>query len=121
MEGSKEIKYMKNIILLMFCISITLSNYALGYETYTPNELKAMINNGNYPEQAKTGGKSTTRNLDFGKCIRLISKIFEQVGDYYPTEVIVESSTLRSEKIWTNDGTLLISCSARWHNDNDRK
>jgi hypothetical protein len=102
---------MKNLLVLLLFISTALNSQALGYETYTPIELKAMIDNGIYPEQAKAGTKSTSRNLDFGKCIRLISKIFGQVGDYYPTEVIVQSSILRSEKIWTNDGTLLISCS----------
>lgn len=36
---------------------------------------------------------------------------FSQISDSYPANVIVDTNVLYIVKFWTNDGTVMISCS----------
>ena len=87
MKRATETKYMKNIIFLLLCISIALSSHALGYETYTPSELKAMIARGEYPKQASSGERKSSVTMGFEKCKLSADTVLSQLGGYYPKEV----------------------------------
>ena len=102
---------MKSIILFLFCVSTVLYSQALGYETYTPSELKAMIARGEYPKQSSAGQKKSSVTMGFEKCKLSTDTVLNQLGGYYPKEVIISTSSIHTSKMWANDGTVSITCS----------
>ncbi len=102
---------MKSIILLLFCFFTVLYSQALGYETYTPSELKAMIARGEYPRQSSAGQKKSSVTMGFEKCKLSTDTVLNQLGGYYPKEVIISTSIIHTSKMWANDGTVSITCS----------
>jgi hypothetical protein len=102
---------MKSIILFLFCVFTVLYSQALGYETYTPSELKAMIARGEYPKQSSAGQKKSSVTMGFEKCKLSTDTVLHQLGGYYPKEVIISTSIIHTSKMWANDGTVSITCS----------
>ena len=52
---------------------------------------------------------STTKEMDFDDCIKVIEKTVSQLGVPYNT--IVNTKILRMVKIITADGSILLTCS----------
>ena len=102
---------MKNLLGLLLFISTALYSHALGYETYTPSELKAMIARGEYPKQSSAGQKKSSVTMGFEKCKLSTDTVLNQLGRYYPKEVIISTSIIHTSKMWANDGTISITCS----------
>ena len=79
-------------------------------KTYTPKELRKMVNEGNYPKQGET--KIESKDLDYINCIKHVEGILDALRVSYPFQTIVTTNNMRTEKVWTNDGTMILSCSA---------
>ncbi|HCA7141939.1 TPA: hypothetical protein MX248_003802 [Klebsiella michiganensis] len=69
-----------------------------------------MAASGQYPEQESPVTKSV-QVVDFDQCKQDAYNIFSQISDSYPANVIVDTNVLYIVKFWTNDGTVMISCS----------
>ena len=78
--------------------------------TYTPSQLRTMIQNGDFPKQ----GSQTTQTeiIGYRDCLAKVAGIIAAIGSNYPTRTILNTNTARMEKIWTNDGALTVTCSA---------
>ena len=93
-------------------VSLLLSSSipALAQKTYTPAQLRAMVNSGRYPDQ---GAASTqTKTMDYSQCIATLESVVGAVRPNYPAQTIVSTNLMRVEKVWTNDAAVTVSCSA---------
>lgn len=79
-------------------------------KTYTPAELHRMIEAGKYPKQGPV--KEQVREMGYATCINTMDQIIGAIKPYYPSAVIVSTNTMRTEKVWTNDGAVTVTCSA---------
>jgi hypothetical protein len=78
--------------------------------TYTPVELKALIDSGKYPPQGEP--TTQTKEMEFAACVATIDQVAGAVGENYPTQVLVNTGIMRLQKIWTNDAAVTVTCSA---------
>ena len=86
------------------------SSLAAAQKTYTPAELRRMVDSGNYPKQASPSTK--TESVDYSSCVAKVTSVIDSVQPNYPTRTIVSTSVMRVEKLWTNDSAMTLSCSA---------
>jgi hypothetical protein len=73
--------------------------------------VKAMIARGEYPKQSAAGQKKSSVTMGFEKCKLSTDTVLNQLGGYYPKEVIISTSIIHTSKMWANDGTVSITCS----------
>ena len=97
-------KLLVTIILFIVCIS------AVAEKTYTPSELNRMVDSGQYPEQGPVSN-TETKSISFDGCILAVENIMAQIRDFYPVEIIVDTSLIHMVKAWTNDGAITATCS----------
>ena len=97
---------MKRVILSFFLLAMSLSTFAT---TYTKEQLNERVRTGNYPEQWSPQTVSD-EIVGFEKCKATVKNIFDSVSGSYPTSVLMDSSAAYSVKLWTNDGTVLMTC-----------
>ncbi|MCF7355739.1 MULTISPECIES: hypothetical protein [Vibrio] len=83
---------------------------ASAQKTYTPAQLKGMVQSGSYPKQGSVSSK--TLNLDYVSCISKVDSIVDSIKANYPTQTVVSTNVLRIEKVWTNDAAMTLTCSA---------
>ena len=89
---------------------ISLCAPVFAQKTYTPAQLRAMVNGGRYPDQ---GAASTqTKTMDYAQCIATLESVVGAVQPNYPARTIVSTNVMRVEKVWTNDAAVTVSCSA---------
>ncbi|WP_220813087.1 hypothetical protein [Pseudomonas paralcaligenes] len=92
---------------LILAISLSFSAYA--ENTYTPEQLRKMVNSGHPPEQ---GSPTTqTQAVSFGLCVAKVNEVLAAVKEQYPVKVIVQTEALHVTKVWTNDAAMMLSCS----------
>lgn len=77
--------------------------------TYTPAELRDMVDSGSPPKQGSPTTK--TQDLAFTDCVAKVEGIVDSVKAQYPAKVMVNSGALYMAKVWTNDATMTMSCS----------
>lgn len=82
--------------------------------TYTPAELKVMLQTGKPPAQGKP--ESQSKEASFGACVLSANEIASAIENEYPVETLVSTATVFMKKMWTNDGAIVVTCS-----DADRK
>ena len=103
-----NLKKVSPTALALYIVGLTLPAYA--DKTYTPAQLRDMVQSGNYPKQ---GAASTqTKSADYASCIAQIEAIVSSVRPNYPTQTIVSTNLMRTEKVWTNDAAMTLTCSA---------
>lgn len=90
-------------------ISFLLISLNLNAKTYTPLELNSMIRAGNYPVQGKA--QSTSKVMSFETCKIAAEQVIDDIKNYYPTDVIVNTGIVYMVKAWTNDAAVTITCS----------
>ena len=78
--------------------------------TYTPNQLRSMVQSGNYPRQGSPETKS--ESLGYSACVTRVEGIVASVRPNYPTATVVNTRIMRIEKVWTNDAAMTLTCSA---------
>jgi hypothetical protein len=95
------------IFRIMGIIAMTLILHACATNpttttTYTPSQLRTMIQNGDFPKQ----GSQTTKTeiIGYRDCLAKVAAIIAAIGPNYPTRTILNTNAARMEKIWTNDG-----------------
>ncbi len=82
---------------------------AYAAKTYTPQQLRKMVNSGNPPKQ---GSPTTqTQTMSFGACVAKVNAVVDSVKAQYPAKIIVQTKILHMAKVWTNDGAMTLSCS----------
>lgn len=85
------------------------SSTALAGKTYTPQQLHKMIAAGRYPKQGPV--EKTVRQMDYAACIVTLETIVGAVKPEYPALTVVSTNLMRTEKVWTNDGAVTVTCS----------
>lgn len=103
---------MKKIVVSTILLSALICQSQLVYaqKTYTPAQLKSMIQSGKYPAQGDVQTQTVSRS--YSECIATMDEILGAVRPYYPVQTIASSRDIRVEKAWTNDGAVTVSCSA---------
>lgn len=99
----------KILTLTVISLSLLLSQAAYASKTYTPAQLRKMINAGKPPEQGTPTAKS--QPASFSACVTQVNTLIDSVKDQYPTAIIVQTKILHMAKLWTNDGAMTFSCS----------
>lgn len=79
-------------------------------KTYAPEQLQAMIQQENYPQQ----GESTTETIimDFPECVAVAKQIASEVQPGLPVKTIMDNNIGFINKLWTRDGVVVVTCSA---------
>lgn len=91
----------------VLCVLAALPAYAA--KTYTPAQLRQMVNSGKLPKQ---GSPSTqTQAMSFGACVSKVNGVVDSIKGQYPAKTLVKTNILHMAKIWTNDGAMTLSCS----------
>lgn len=85
-------------------------NVADAAQTYTPEQLRRMVASGRYPKQGEI--EKTVRTMDYAECIATMETMIGAIKPNYPSVVIVSTNVMRTEKFWTNDGAVTVSCMA---------
>ena len=82
---------------------------AYAAKTYTPAQLRQMVNAGNPPRQ---GSPSTQKqSVAFSSCVSKVKGIVASISGEYPAKTIVNSSIMHMAKVWTNDAAMTLTCS----------
>lgn len=79
-------------------------------KTYTPAELRSMVESGNYPKQGAP--KVETHDVNFVECVVRVEAIIVAVKPNYQTATIVSTHIMHLSKAWTNDAAMTFTCSA---------
>lgn len=101
-----SISFFPVLILMMFSTHPLIAEAG---KSYTPDQLRKMIQRGNFPKQGDVTTKKESAN--YAECIALLRAIKSSIAEY-PSQTIVSTNTERMEKIWTNDGAVTVTCSA---------
>lgn len=99
--------------LLVYCTTRVIDpkeNDSPSAKTYSPSQLKQMINSGKYPPQETA--TTRTSQADFASCVANMTQVVAAVGNDYPNEIIVDTAVLKTHKVWANDAAITVSCSA---------
>lgn len=83
---------------------------AAAQKSYTPAQLRSMIQSGNYPKQGAPSTKS--ENTDYAACIAKVESVVSSVRPNYPTQTVVSTNLMRIEKLWTNDAAMTFTCNS---------
>ena len=94
------------IRLIVAGLSISAANAG---KTYTQSQINEMVNTGNFPEQKLVDTK--THKTSFRACKAAANRMMADIGATYPVEEIVTTRALYMVKMFTNTGTVLITCS----------
>jgi hypothetical protein len=99
----------RHSILAVLVLAAVFSWPVHAAKTYTPQQLRKMVESGNLPKQ---GSPTTqTQSIPFPSCVAKVSDVIESVKAQYPTKIIVQTKVLHMAKVWTNDGAMTLSCS----------
>lgn len=104
---------MKNgTIVLTTALSLGLGIVSPSFagKTYTPSELRSMIQSGKYPAQGTPSAQS--QPMSYSDCVAKVTAVVSSVQPEYPTSTVVNTAIARIEKVWTNDAAMTLSCSA---------
>ena len=99
---------MKLKIPLLIITALVTGN-AFAQKTYRPEELQGMVRNGNYPNQGAVVTQSQV--MDFALCKQKIGVVIDAVGTRYPNRIIVDTAIVFTQKLWTNDAAMTMTCS----------
>ena len=97
-------------VILVLAALLSAASVAHATKTYTPAQLRQMVNSGSPPAQ----GSPTTQKetMAFSSCVGKVAGIVAAVGDQYPARTIVNTSIMHVAKVWTNDAAMTLTCSS---------
>jgi hypothetical protein len=98
------------IALTISVTALALSAPASAQKTYTPAQLRSMVQSGNYPKQ--DAPSTQTQSIDYVACIAKVESVVASVISNYPAQTVVSTNIMRMEKVWTNDAAMTFTCSA---------
>lgn len=96
-------------MLVGFLLAATISTANAG-KTYTPAQLRQMVQSQNFPDQGDV--QTTVAKRSYAACVIALEGIISAIQPNYPTATIVNTSLIRTEKAWTNDAAVTVTCSA---------
>lgn len=96
--------------ILLISLGVAFSSSAIAAKTYTPIQLRSMVNSGNYPDQGEPS--TQTQLISFTACISKVKGVMSSISGQYPNINIVNTSVLYTSKLWANDAAMTLSCSA---------
>lgn len=101
---------MKLNCALVVAFITTMATFAYAQKTYTPAELRKMVDAGMFPRQ----GSPTTKaeSMNYTTCIAKVESVIASVRPNYPTRTVASTNIMRMEKLWTNDAAMTLTCSA---------
>lgn len=79
-------------------------------KSYTPSQLRAMVAAGKYPREKDP--TSSSKPMGFESCRQFVQMMLNQVQPDYPVKTIVDTGIVFSQKTWTNDGAVMLTCSS---------
>ena len=82
---------------------------ALAEKTYTPAQLRKMVESGKPPKQGPPSNQKV--EMPFSECVAKVTSTSNAVRENYPVHVLVDTAVLFTVKVWTNDAAMLLSCS----------
>ncbi len=97
-------------LLLLIALAALYPAAPANAKTYTPTELQALVRAGRYPEQGDV--TKTVVDRSYAACIIALESMVDAIHLNYPTATIASTSLLRTEKVWTNDAALTVTCDA---------
>jgi hypothetical protein len=101
-KGSSRIMKLKPVLCAFAAVSVaTFSQVSVAQKTYTPAQLRSMVQSGNYPKQGSVA--TQTKEMDYTSCIVSLESVVSSVKPEYPTITVVNTNLMRVEKVWTND------------------
>jgi len=103
-----NLKQISGVFVLFLTVGI--SGSAAAQKTYTPAQLRSMVQSGNYPAQGNPSTKS--ESIAYAKCIAKVESVVSSIRPNYPTQTVVSTNLMRMEKLWTNDAAMTLTCSA---------
>ncbi|GAB2899730.1 hypothetical protein GCM10027046_31150 [Uliginosibacterium flavum] len=80
-------------------------------KTYTPEQLRKMVQSGKYPAQGPLAREETTR-MSWVDCLAKTEAIIGAVTPTYPSTKLVDTKIMTSTKVWVNDSAMTVSCYA---------
>lgn len=83
---------------------------SVAVKTYTPAELRNMVDSGRFPNQGSPSTQKQT--MEFSLCVSKVDGVVGSVRPQYPAQIVVNTEAMYIAKIWTNDGAMILSCSA---------
>jgi hypothetical protein len=98
------------VTALVALVFLGLPGVSSAQKTYTPAQLRSMVDSGKYPSQG--AARSTSQAMDYSECIVKLESVVGAVRPNYPSRTIVSTNLMRVEKVWTNDAAVTVSCSA---------
>jgi predicted amino acid racemase len=99
----------RQLLVSAVLVGLAFSTPCFAAKSYTPAELRKMVNAGKYPKQGKPVSES--RAMAFPACKSTAKSVIDQVRPNYPSEVIVDTGIMYMAKLWTNTGVVLMACS----------
>jgi len=78
--------------------------------TYTPSQLRSMVQSGNYPKQGTP--TKQTQDVSFLSCVARVESTLDAIKPNYPTAIIVNTRIIYVGKAWIDDGAMTFTCSA---------
>lgn len=98
------------VLLAAMALNLGVASPAIAGKTYTPAQLRSMVQSGNYPKQGSASTQS--QRMDYSACIAKVAAVVSSVQPEYPTSTVLSTNIARIEKVWTNDAAMTLSCSA---------
>ena len=94
----------------LIVLTLGISTAADAAKTYTPEQLTKLVSTGRYPRQ----GNVTTqvKIMDYAACIAALDTVINAIKPRYPAQTIASTNMVRSEKVWTNDSAMTVTCEA---------
>ena len=95
-------------IALTLALTATAST-ALAASEFSPSSLTYMVNSGTPPAQGSTR-IIANESASLYACKSKANAVVSSMTPTYPYYVILDSSSMYSVKLWTNDAALVITC-----------
>lgn len=80
-------------------------------KTYAPEQLRKMVQSGNYPAQGPIA-KEETRNMSWLQCLTQTELIIGAVAPAYPSVKLADTYLMTSTTVWLNDAAMTVACYA---------
>ena len=100
----------RQAISLFVIVGLPIVSDCFAQITFTPAELRRMVEAGKPPKQGAPSTRSEPMN--YASCVAKIKAIVASVRPNYPTETILSTNIGLIEKVWTNDAAMTFTCSA---------
>ncbi|HNG80814.1 MAG TPA: hypothetical protein PLW24_15190 [Burkholderiaceae bacterium] len=98
-------------LLPVAVVIVQIAQPAFGATTYTPEQLRKMVSAGKPPKQGPATSRS--ESLPFDQCKSFVKTMLNNAAaENYPTRSGEGGGAAYAQKIWANDGAIVMTCEA---------